>query len=726
MELFLFYAAADGSGDVGELRGLSFNRHYSYAPRSFSPTWSAISELPLSGGRLLFYDSSDGFGVAGRLTPAGFGIEHVYEPGSLGAWTTVVPIRRKGRGRMLFYDGASGRVAVGFDPTVETYQPGHFARGWSSIVPSLSSERLFFYNRKTGAGAVGFDPSTRSYPPGSFRKTWSHIASAPAFDGEDVLFFYNATDRSGALGRLSSRGFRTVLTYAPASFDRWSHVVGCTRGFLCYDATSGAGALAVVRGEQIVMETTWPAGTFKVGCSMIVRSSNPIEGYAWPFSVKPGETVAFKVSADAERYQATFLSFRNADSATVDAKTIERSEEIVEVPVGGPVTHPGSVQAAPGNPRTGAAAWDVSFTLDVPGHWNSGLYAVRLVDNQGGCTYIPFVVRPPDDRRADFAVIVNVTTWNAHNAWGSHCRSEMPDGGGRLLSYHRPLADVMNPSRSDRSYQRASKHQGRGELWLINWLQQAGYDVDLHTDLDLHAGIAGLSRYKALVFSTHPEYLSTRMRDAVDTYLNQGGSLVYLGGNGFFDAVDIAVDGSCMTVHGAPGGRRTHLFRQPPLDRPESALLGIATPWSEASEDLGNNTGPRMAFRTDLSAHPFFDRTGLSDGETFGAQGWCVAEGARTLASGGASGWTCDSRDAHSPANVVLLAHGVNMGAGAEMVTYDHPGGGFVFSAGSMTIQGAIPCDPILQRIVSNVLQAARTSMSPPRRKPRRAVVAPR
>jgi hypothetical protein len=49
----------------------------------------------------------------------------------------------------------------------------------------------------------------------------------------------------------------------------------------------------------------------------------------------------------------------------------------------------------------------------------------------------------------------------------------------------------------------------------------------------------------------------------------------------------------------------------------------------------------------------------------------------------------------------------MNSGPAAEMVTYNHPGGGLVFSAGSMTIQGAIPVDAALQNIVSNVLAEA-------------------
>jgi N,N-dimethylformamidase len=169
---------------------------------------------------------------------------------------------------------------------------------------------------------------------------------------------------------------------------------------------------------------------------------------------------------------------------------------------------------------------------------------------------------------------------------------------------------------------------------VINWFKQAGYSIDLHTDLDLHEGIEDLDSYRALIFSTHPEYHSTQIRDAVEGYLNNGGSVLYLGGNGFCDAVNIADDLSTITVYGAYGVGRALLFRQPPLLRPESALLGVAFPWSPTGGDIGNNANSRVAYRAVMSSHPFFKGTGLSDGSLFGTSGWCIIEGSGSLEAG--------------------------------------------------------------------------------------------
>ncbi|MEO1588714.1 MAG: hypothetical protein AAFS00_15600, partial [Bacteroidota bacterium] len=44
-------------------------------------------------------------------------------------------------------------------------------------------------------------------------------------------------------------------------------------------------------------------------------------------------------------------------------------------------------------------------------------------------------------------------------------------------------------------------------------------------------------------------------------------------------------------------------------------------------------------------------------------------------------------------------------GHGADLGYYIHPGGGLVFSVGSMAFTGAIPHDPPIQKIIENVLR---------------------
>lgn len=47
-------------------------------------------------------------------------------------------------------------------------------------------------------------------------------------------------------------------------------------------------------------------------------------------------------------------------------------------------------------------------------------------------------------------------------------------------------------------------------LYAWSWLRDppAGCNVDVHSDVDHHAGIDELGDYKALILATYPEYLS--------------------------------------------------------------------------------------------------------------------------------------------------------------------------------------------------------------------------
>ena len=62
------------------------------------------------------------------------------------------------------------------------------------------------------------------------------------------------------------------------------------------------------------------------------------------------------------------------------------------------------------------------------------------------------------------------------------------------------------------------------------------------------------------------------------------------------------------------------------------------------------------------------------------------------------------------PGGLVVLAEGVPdaAGPGADMTYYDHPGGGFVFSAGSLTFGGSLVVDAKLSTLVHNVIVYAR------------------
>ncbi|HWC91286.1 MAG TPA: N,N-dimethylformamidase beta subunit family domain-containing protein, partial [Pirellulales bacterium] len=65
-----------------------------------------------------------------------------------------------------------------------------------------------------------------------------------------------------------------------------------------------------------------------------------------------------------------------------------------------------------------------------------------------------------------------------------------------------------------------------------------------------------------------------------------------------------------------------------------------------------------------------------------------------------------DKISASSPANVHLLAKGTNTdNGGAEMVYFETPSGGAVFSTGSICYISSLPVDDVISRITANTLQ---------------------
>ena len=172
-------------------------------------------------------------------------------------------------------------------------------------------------------------------------------------------------------------------------------------------------------------------------------------------------------------------------------------------------------------------------------------------------------------------------------------------------------------------------HLTRGELWILGWLEREGFRADVYTDLDFHNDGCDAAQYACLVVGTHPEYWTTQMYDNAMSYLDAGGSLLYIAGNGIFEVGEYDNQQMEMIFRlGIEGGpREDALFRQ--LGRPERSLLGIAT------ERCGVTGSP---FIVQFADHELFAGTGVSDGDIFGDAGLNTGFG-----NGKASAWEVDT-----------------------------------------------------------------------------------
>lgn len=422
------------------------------------------------------------------------------------------------------------------------------------------------------------------------------------------------------------------------------------------------------------------------GWNVVPRAVDALEGYSVPLSVSPGRWVEFKVSAAAD-YQLTIL------------RLSKQADGSVGVPMTTPLAMPAGMQTRPLASWLHGCGWATTHRLRVPASWSSGLFSAQCADQRGHVFHIVFVVKATFGRRSDFAALANTNTWNAYNPRGGRSKYTKPRASA--VGFERP-----NPETTPEGT--APTHLTRSELLVLKWLEDEGYRTDVYSDADLHRGIKRFRQYKALIVTTHPEYWTLDMVDHLQAYLEAGGCLVYLAGNGLFEKVEFSEGGDALVFTGGQPNVRRNRFYMRNLDppRPERAILGVAY-----RDDAYRLFGP---FRVVSSKHRFFAGTGLADGDLVGQTG---------VNGGGASGWEMDTSipgeapagvivDAKGaddrgdpPANLQLLARGVNDGkVGGDMTCYDTLGGGFVFAAGSISFGGSLVQDPKLQIIVRNVL----------------------
>ena len=108
------------------------------------------------------------------------------------------------------------------------------------------------------------------------------------------------------------------------------------------------------------------------------------------------------------------------------------------------------------------------------------------------------------------------------------------DGSG--CSYSSRLRPILNMRPKYRAWRLhdAPRHFA-ADLYLIAWLEARGFAYDVITDEDLHAeGVDLLAGYRVVLTGSHPEYHTEAMHTGFRQYLEGGGRLMYLGGNGFY------------------------------------------------------------------------------------------------------------------------------------------------------------------------------------------------
>ena len=256
---------------------------------------------------------------------------------------------------------------------------------------------------------------------------------------------------------------------------------------------------------------------------------------------------------------------------------------------------------------------------------------------------------------------------------------------------------------------------------------------DFVTDEDLHVeGVDAIAPYRVLVTGSHPEYWSTAMLDALADWQRNGGRLMYLGGNGFYWRVAFSDDW--------PGAME--------LRRAEDGVRNWQTGPGESYHAWGGEYGgmwrrqgraPNEICGIGFAAQGFDKATYfVRDPAVDGSRAAWILEGVpgerigTSGLGGGAAGQELDRYDVRlgSPEHAVMLASATTFGPGmlrtkeefegsvyfptpdpmvrADMVFYETPNGGAVFSVGSISWFGALARDGYdndVARITANVVR---------------------
>ncbi|HYT25540.1 MAG TPA: N,N-dimethylformamidase beta subunit family domain-containing protein [Actinomycetota bacterium] len=453
-------------------------------------------------------------------------------------------------------------------------------------------------------------------------------------------------------------------------------------------AAGPAGAPAARAGSAI----TWVAAENQRPGTTAWRithlgTPDAIEGYADRASATWGERVHVYVSTTAPSFHVE--AYRMGYYHGLGARLVWRSAAIPGRRQPPPVRTPGT--------NLLATHWPPALALPLTPTWPQGDYLLKLTAATGQ-RYVPLTIR--DDTSHAALLIQNaVTTWQAYNAWGGASLYHGPHGNpatrSRVVSFDRPY---------DPPGLGAGDFLGN-ELPLVRLVEQHGLDVTYATDLDLHRHPERLLAHRALVSLGHDEYWSTRMRRGAETARAHGVNLAFLGANAVFRHIRLQPSplgpdreevnykpwsaGDDPAWRSDPGEVTTD-WRQPPLNDPESRLLGAQYQCNPVHAS-GVVVDPAAWPLAGTGVHAGMRLAGLVGGEYDGVR-----------------------PGAPRPAGVQVLLHAPVRCRGpsaADTTYYTVPGGGAgVFDAGtgSWVCQLAGACaqgrnDPVTARVVGAV-----------------------
>jgi N,N-dimethylformamidase len=399
------------------------------------------------------------------------------------------------------------------------------------------------------------------------------------------------------------------------------------------------------------------------------------------------------------------------------------------------------------------AQWSAGFSFVIPDDLRSGVYAARLT--QGDFVeYITFFVAAPKGQptarlafwASDYnylayvGISLGVTakknypshSWNEADLDFYREHPEYAVGGmydthvdGRNFGYGTRLRPDLGLKPGALTYNFPA------DTHVTAFLEHFGFDYDVITDeLVDEEGLELLDQYDVIISSTHPEYVAIGMLNAIGDYTVNGGRFMYIGGNGYFWSV-----GQHAELPGVMESRNFFDIADRYLSNGQRGGLMVETGLStgpfvgvECSAMIFNGSSAYRRLPDSENPRSAWIFEGTTEGEVFGDYGIDRVHGA-------AAGFEIDKFNPSNgaPRHVLNLAtseplrekieevktataplsvhytpappadHGQ-----ADIVFFETPNGGAVFSTGSITWMSSTPerdYDNDVAKITRNVVR---------------------
>ena len=377
------------------------------------------------------------------------------------------------------------------------------------------------------------------------------------------------------------------------------------------------------------------------------------------------------------------------------------------------------------------AQWQPAFSYIVPDDLPSGIYAARLRQGEFEEYICFFVAAPKGAPTADLALWLsdynylaysNITlvataraNYPGHNFNDSDIQfflENLEYGTGGVYNKH---VDGLYFAYGSRL--RPDLHMKPNGLLVYNFpqdthitsfLEHEGISYDIITEeLVDREGLDLLEQYRVIISATHPAYPTAAMYDHVRDYTAAGGRFIYGGGNGYFWAT-----GAHPAVPGVMESRNFHDVTERHLTNGERGGLMVETGrtpgpvfGNQMSGMIFNGSSPYRRLQDAEDPRGAWIFAGTREGEVFGDYGV-------DRVHGGAAGFEIDKYDPSNgvPRHALHLATSeplrptveeVTVGAlplsilyhpadptvhaGADLVFFETPHGGAMFSTGSIT-----------------------------------------